>query len=348
MHKKNEKLLINWLFLGVFLIVLMIAVGGIVRLTNSGLSIVTWKPITGIIPPITQQEWQKEFEAYKNIPEFKIEHHFFSLSDFKNIYYLEYFHRLVARIVGFIFLIPFLFFWIKGYFKNKKLLFRIASIFFIAMFQAWLGWYMVSSGLSDRTDVSHYRLAIHLFVATFLVSFVLWTALELKYNNSIFPKLKGLKNWSVITLFLLSIQLMFGALTAGLNAGYYYMSYPKMGGDWFPNLGAQAFKKTGFISIFEDPSMVHFIHRWFAVLVLLAIVLFFHKFKNKNTSSELKFILHTIITLVSIQFVLGIATLLTKMNIVLAVLHQINGILLFLSVVLVLFFSRKKSSNIIS
>ena len=341
--KEKNKVIISWLNLGVILILLMVAVGGIVRLNNSGLSIVEWKPIRGVIPPLSSKEWQEEFDAYKKIPEYKIEHNHFKMNDFKEIYYLEYFHRLVARIVGFVFLIPFLFFLLRGYFKDKILLLKVSIIFIVAAFQAWLGWYMVSSGLLTGVDVSHYRLAVHLFVATILVSFVFWTALELKYKD-VTIEIKeevSLFKEGLVLLILTTFQLIYGAFMAGLRAGYYYTNYPKMGGVWFPKGASDAFKEKGISSFFEDPSMVHFIHRWFALILVIAIFYFFFKYKNKIDNKKISKALHSMIFIISLQFLLGIITLITKINISIAILHQVNGIVLFLSLIYLLFFSLK-------
>jgi len=338
---KSNRPVIIWLYLGVVLIILMVAVGGAVRLTNSGLSIVHWSPITGIVPPLTEKDWQQEFEAYKQIPEYEIEHSYFELKDFKRIYLWEYFHRLIARVVGFIFIIPFLFFWKKGYFSDRKLLYRVLAIFFVAAFQAWLGWYMVSSGLSENTDVSHYRLAIHLFVATLLVSLVLWTALDLQFKNVKVSHTKGLLKHSMLVLALLSIQIIYGAFMAGLNAGYYYLTYPKMGTSWFPKAAQGILKSEGLISFIENPSLIHFIHRWYAVVVVVAVVFLYIKFRKKTQELVVRRILKWSLYIVLFQFVLGVLTLLLHMKIYIAILHQVNAILLFLTIVSLVFFAKK-------
>ncbi|MBK7094948.1 MAG: COX15/CtaA family protein [Saprospiraceae bacterium] len=339
MTGKNLKPVIIWLYLGVFLIVLMVLVGGAVRLTDSGLSIVKWDPITGIIPPLNESEWQKEFNDYKNIPEFQIENKNFSLSDFKKIYLWEYFHRLIARLIGFIFLIPFLFFWIKGYLNQKKLLLKTIVIFLLASFQAWLGWYMVKSGFSGRNDVSHYRLAIHLVSATLLASYVLWLALSLTFEKKDIPPDRGFAKWTVASLIILSFQLVYGAFTAGLNAGYYYTQYPKMGGEWIPSMSIKAFNEYGFVSLISDPGMVHFIHRWFAIVVLIFVTIFYFRFRKTVNKSLIGLLLKLTLYTVLLQVLLGIFTVLTKINIVIALLHQVNGILIFLCFVSLLFFS---------
>ncbi len=338
---KSNKPVIIWLYLGVVLIVLMVAVGGAVRLTNSGLSIVHWSPITGVVPPLTEKDWQQEFEAYKQIPEYEIEHSFFTLKDFKKIFLWEYFHRLVARIVGFIFIIPFLVFWKKGYFANRKLLKQVVSIFIVALFQAWLGWFMVSSGLLENTDVSHYRLAIHLFVATLLVSLVLWTALDLQFNKRRLAYTKGLMTSSIAVLSILAIQIVYGAFMAGLNAGYYYMTYPKMAGNWFPKTFLGNYQSNSMINLFENPTWVHFIHRWYAVVVVVAVLFLYFKFRKSIQEPVVRRILNWSLYIVFFQFLLGVLTLVLHMKIYIAILHQVNAILLFLSIISLLFFAFK-------
>ncbi len=342
---KSSTPVINWLFLGVILIILMVGVGGSVRLTNSGLSIVHWNPITGVIPPMNKTEWKNEFELYKKIPEYKQEHNQFELKDFKRIFLWEYFHRLIARLVGFVFLLPFIFFWVKGYFNDKRLLYKVILIFLFASFQAWLGWFMVRSGFADRIDVSHYRLAIHLLVATFLVGFVFWTALSLKHKAyitdiSFIPKLR---TWTIGIIIIFLTQEFYGALTAGLNAGYYYTDYPKMGGEWFPQLAANSWHTSRIASIFEDPSMVYFIHRWLGLSLFSAIVIFYFKFKLQKITVIIKNILNLLIILITLQVTLGIMTVYTNMSIPIAVWHQVNAILIFLTLLSILFFSNKSS-----
>ncbi|HHH52016.1 MAG TPA: heme A synthase [Bacteroidetes bacterium] len=344
MQSNSYKPVIIWLYTGVVLIIMMVAVGGLVRLNNSGLSIVEWNPVTGIIPPLNQEEWQYAFDQYKKIPEFAKEHKHFDLNDFKVIYLWEYFHRLIARLIGFIFLIPFLIFWYKGYFKNKALFRNVVLIFFFALFQAWLGWYMVTSGFTKLTDVSHYRLAVHLFVATLLGSFVLWTAHSLKFASYKSKYIPNFKKYTLLILIVLIIQIFYGAFTAGLNAGYYYSDYPTMSGQWFPVLAKKAYLENGFMSFLNDPSMVHFIHRWFAIVVLTLIILYYYYFKNK-VNTLLKKWLNLAILLIIIQISLGILTVLTHINITLAILHQVNAILLFMTFVSILFLSWKKKTS---
>ena len=324
----------------------MVGVGGSVRLTNSGLSIVHWNPITGVIPPLNKAEWQAEFDQYKKIPEYQQEHKHFELNDFKRIFLWEYFHRLIARLVGLIFLIPFIFFWIKGYFKDHKLFSKVILIFIFASFQAWLGWFMVRSGFADRYDVSHYRLAIHLFVATLLVAFVFWTALELKYCKYISPPVPGLRNWTLTIMVIYLFQQFYGAFTAGLNAGYYYSDYPKMGGEWFPSLASKAWHTLGISSFTEDPSMVYFIHRWLGIIIFTLILIFYFKFRKLILSRELRLSINLLFLLITLQVTLGIITVVTNVAITFAVWHQVNAILIFLTLISLIFFSRVKGKMV--
>lgn len=344
MVKKTRPVAI-WLYIGVFLILLMVTAGGAVRLTDSGLSIVKWNPVTGIIPPLNEKQWQKEFTDYKKIPEFQIQKNDFNLNDFKKIYLWEYFHRLIARLIGFVFLIPFLYFWAKDYFREKVLLLKVSLIFVFALFQAWLGWYMVKSGFSDRTDVSHYRLAIHLIFATLLVSYVLWLALSLTFKKNEISIQQGLVKSTLISLIMILMQLGYGAFTAGLNAGYYYPQYPKMGGEWIPQSGIQALKEKGLQSLINDLSVVHFIHRWFAIAVLIWIVVFFFRYLKKLYDSKIIFLFRLGLTIVTVQVILGILTVITGINLILALLHQVNGIFLFLVFTAILYFVYKSGNR---
>ncbi|MEZ4906269.1 MAG: COX15/CtaA family protein [Saprospiraceae bacterium] len=340
-HLNSMRPVIIWLYSGIILILLMVAVGGAVRLTDSGLSIVEWKPVSGIIPPMNNAEWQEAFDNYKKIPEYKIENYQIDLNQFKKIFLWEYFHRLIARIIGLVFIIPFVFFWIRGYFRKDKLLFKILLIFILALFQAWLGWYMVQSGFTKLTDVSHYRLAIHLFYATLLASYVLWVVLDIQFKNDNTFFISGLSKFTLISLLILAVQLFYGAFTAGLNAGYYFNDYPKMGGEWIPTLGINAIKEQGIQSVISDPVVVYFIHRWWAIVLFVWLLFYSFRFLRKTDKNLLKNLFKTIIILISFQLILGIITVLSSVNIFSAIIHQVNGIAIFLVLVSILYFSLK-------
>jgi len=261
MHTNSEitstnitpKIIGYWLFLGALIILGMIVLGGYTRLSHSGLSIVSWKPITGILPPLTQAEWIEEFDAYKSTPEFIYRNYNFTLAEFKSIYWPEYYHRLLGRAIAFVFLIPFIYFLSKGYFKSKKLINHLVVIFFLGLLQGFVGWYMVKSGLVDMPAVSHIRLTIHLLTALTLYCYLIWVALPIVFpqqfsKNNYNLKLKKI---SLVLLLLLLIQLIYGGLVAGLKAGLVFPTFPKMGDEWIPDILQLEFERSGMSSLFN-------------------------------------------------------------------------------------------------
>lgn len=317
--------LARWLALVALLVFLMVVVGGITRLTESGLSITEWKPISGIIPPLNHDAWVAEFEAYQRIPEYQEINRGMSLSAFKQIFFWEYVHRLLGRVIGLAFALPMLWFWWKraipsGYAPRLLILLALGGL------QGAIGWWMVASGLVERTDVSHIRLAVHLLTALTILGGLTWTALDLAVlaRN---PKAKParLTGFGAIALATLFVQLLLGAFTAGLNAGFAFSSWPKMGDEWFP--AATPMLEPFWRNLVDNPIVVQFVHRWFAwiaggVLVLLGLRC--AKAGRPAAAANL-----TLFVLV--QIALGIATLLTGVNIVIAAAHQAVGALLVIS-----------------
>mgnify|MGYP001265778436 CR=1 FL=1 len=211
-----------WLAVMFWLIVVMITVGGLTRLTDSGLSITKWELFSGFLPPITNSQWIDYFNLYKQIPEFKIQNYSMTMNEFKIIFWWEWIHRFLGRLIGLFFLIPLIFFTTKLGFKNLK---NLYLIFFIICFQGFIGWYMVSSGLVDRVDVSHYRLSIHLIVAFIILTLILWNYLILNHSNNSFKKIKNLP---LVFLLLIYVQIIIGAFVSGMDAGQIYNSWPLM------------------------------------------------------------------------------------------------------------------------
>ena len=339
MKNKTPKIVGYWLILGASLVVLMVVIGGITRLTQSGLSIVEWKPISGTIPPLNEQEWLVEFNNYKTSPEFIKSNSHFTLEDFKSIFWWEFIHRLIGRFIGFVFLIPFLWFYFTKKLKSKSLSKNLIVIFLLGGLQGFIGWFMVKSGLVNRPSVSHYRLALHLSTALILVAYILWTALPIlapKQKDTIaFPRLqKQLK----VLLSLLSLQILYGAFTAGLKAGHMYPTFPKMGADWLPHSGVDAFQSLGFMGLFEDPVLVQFIHRWLAVLVLIFFVNFFLSARKENVSPLQKKCNLILIWSIVFQFALGIFTLLNSVPVSLGVLHQLGAVIVLTALINALYF----------
>jgi cytochrome c oxidase assembly protein subunit 15 len=333
MKTGNRKIGI-WLLSGCFLIFCMVVIGGITRLTGSGLSITEWKPIMGSIPPLNNADWEIAFQKYKQIPQFQQVNYDFTLEDFKTIFFWEYFHRLIGRLIGIVFIVPFLWFFFKGMF-DKKTLTKVLFLFFLGGLQGFLGWFMVKSGLSERTSVSHFRLAIHLFTAFLTFAFTLYFALELLKKKETSTYNKKLFNLIRVILVVASVQLVYGAFVAGMHAGKIYNTYPLMNGKFFPE-GALAINPV-WLNIFENQGTVQFIHRWLAaLLVILTFALFFQTLKNKIKDSRKTGVLFLVIA-IGIQFLLGVFTLLSGVNFTLAILHQAGAFFVFSAGVYLLF-----------
>jgi len=313
----------------------MIVVGGLTRLTDSGLSITEWQLFSGFIPPLNDSEWNKYFNLYKKIPEFTQQNYSMTLQEFKFIFWWEWVHRFLGRLIGILFLLPLIFF---TYMESFKKLFSLYLIFFLICFQGFIGWYMVSSGLVDRVDVSHFRLSIHLLIAFIITSLILWNYFNLKVNRNFSDKL----NYSIIFIFLLLIftQITIGAFVSGMDAGQIYNSWPLMGSSFFPddNEFINIFK----ISAFNDPSLVQFMHRNLAYIILVFyLIILFKTYKNKLIN--LYFAINLVGLLLFIQILLGIFTLLCGAQIFLASMHQISSIFLVSSSVYLLYLNSKSN-----
>lgn len=316
--------LIRWLMVIAGLVFAMVVVGGITRLTESGLSITEWKPITGAIPPLSEAHWISEFEKYKQIPEYTEINGpaGMTLAEFKFIYFWEWVHRLLGRVVGVAFALPLAWFWVRqaipaGY---KP---RLLALMALGGLQGTIGWWMVSSGLSARTDVSHYRLAVHLLTALFILGGLVWTALDLKMlSRDAQAKPAKLTGFSLVIMVILFIQLLFGAWVAGLNAGYVSNSWPLMNDRLVPD-GIDASKGT-FYALVNDPFLTHFVHRWWAWVAVIALVMLSRRTRQAGVRPA-SLAIHSAF---GVQILLGIATVMTGVNIILAVSHQAVGALL--------------------
>lgn len=342
-YSKKEKAVFNWLMAGCLLIIAMVVIGGITRLTQSGLSMVKWEPIMGTLPPMSETEWNHAFDLYKESPEFKHYNSGFTLADFKSIFFWEYLHRLVARLIGLIFLLPCIFFWIRGYF-SPKLKKQVLVVFAWGAFQGVLGWIMVKSGLVDMPHVSHYRLAAHLVTALGLMGYIFWIALSLKYEPVIIEDSVRIK-WRKIILFFLIIvilQIIWGAFVAGLKAGYWYNTFPKMGEHWTPVELPYAIETKGITAFLESPGVVQFVHRIIAfTLLIISGIIAFRAFRSK-LSQTLSTITKLLIGTVMLQFLLGVITVVYAVPVTVGVLHQFGAILILLVTLLFLFALRKE------
>jgi heme a synthase len=323
----------NWLLLITFLVALMIIVGGLTRLTDSGLSITEWKLFAGTIPPLSVNQWNEYFDLYKKIPEYKLQNYSMTLEEFKVIFWWEFIHRFLGRIIGIFFLLPLIFFTIKLGFK-ATLYFHL--IFILICIQGFIGWYMVSSGLVNRVDVSHYRLAMHLGLAFIILSITLWNYLN--YKNIKIPNLKIYFLLPPIFIFLLFSQIIVGAFVSGMDAGKIYNTWPLMGINYFPD-------DNNYFNLFSwsalnEPSLVQFIHRNLAYLILLFYLFIFYEVYRKKLTNYFR-VLYVIGFFLILQVVLGIFTLLTGAQIFLSSVHQISSIFLISSSIFLLYLNTK-------
>jgi heme a synthase len=316
----------NWLFAVALLVFAMVVVGGITRLTESGLSITEWKPVSGALPPLSDAAWAAEFAKYTLTPEYRQINAGMSLADFKFIYFWEWVHRLLGRLIGLAFALPFAWFAVRRAIP-KGYGWRLTALLALGGLQGAVGWWMVVSGLSERTDVSHFRLAVHLLTALFILGGLVWTALDLKalarHPRSRPARLTG---FAFATIAVLFVQLLFGAWTAGLNAGLVSDQWPLMNGRFWP--GPTQTGRGVFDALINDPAIIHFVHRWWAWVAVAALVLLARRVKAAGNRPA-SIAIHSAF---GIQILLGIATVTSGVNIVLAVLHQAVGALLVASV----------------
>ena len=335
MTTKNKDIYISyWLLLITFFVALMIFVGGLTRLTDSGLSITKWNLISGILPPLSLSDWEKSFSLYKQIPEYKLLNSSMTLEQFKTIYWWEYSHRLLGRFVGLFYLIPLLYFTFKKVIKKNSLI-SLYLILFLIFFQGFIGWYMVKSGLSERIDVSHYRLALHLTLAFIIFILLLWNYLKYK-NQQIFIHNKKLPSYLPISfIFCMLVQICVGAFVSGLDAGQIYQSWPLMNQSYFPD--DSNIKDLFSMEAFETPSIVQFIHRNIAYFIILifgfiaAII-----YRNENFI-YLRNITLLVFIFLFLQTFLGILTVLSGTQIILASMHQVGSILLITTSLILVF-----------
>lgn len=331
-----------WLLTLCALTILMIAVGGVTRLTESGLSIVEWQPISGILPPLTQGDWDRIFSQYKQFPEFQKVRPDMTLTEFKKIFWWEYFHRFLGRFIGVVFLLPYLYFFIRKKIpQGYSIKFLIA--FFLGGAQGFLGWYMVQSGLIDHSSVSHFRLAAHLLLALFLLAYLSWLFLDLKIpeRRKANPRFLLFRIILRVFFFILILQIFYGALTAGLNAGFVYNTFPRMQGEWVP--AAFFAMPTLSQNLFSNVASVQCLHRVFGWSLVLGVGLIFCVARRLDLSFFQARALKIFSLLLLLQFVLGVITLLSHVSILVAVTHQVTAALIVLSVVNLEFSLRRQT-----
>jgi cytochrome c oxidase assembly protein subunit 15 len=336
---ENNNFIQFWLFFTAFMVFAMAVIGAITRLTESGLSMVEWKPLIGALPPLSQKEWDRVFSLYQQTPEFRLKNSWMGLEDFKRIFFWEWLHRLWGRLIGLVYALPLAWFWIKGMIPQGykgKLLFILA----LGAMQGVMGWYMVMSGLVDRPDVSHFRLAAHLSLALVIFCCLVWVGLQIKALSHYPPplpsplvrgegvgKMEGgkaldslwgeekvsfcLKRHGWIAFAFVCVTIIWGAFTAGLDGGMLYNTWPKMDAHWIPP------EVTGIFAITHDPGAVQFFHRWIAVFTMIVVLTFAWRVKDRAIAG-----------MVLLQVGLGISTVMTQVYIPLAALHQAGAIVL--------------------
>jgi cytochrome c oxidase assembly protein subunit 15 len=329
MTKTNRPIII-WLFTGCLLIFLMVVIGGITRLTHSGLSMTEWKLISGSKYPTNEAQWQEKFEQYKQFPEYKKVNKHFTVQDFKKIFFWEYLHRMIGRLIGVVFIIPFFYFLIRNK-LDAALIKKTLILLAMGALQGFLGWYMVQSGLMERPDVSHYRLAFHLIMAFITFSYTFWVMLGLIYpkkNNTV----KKLKKPLYLLLILVLIQIIYGAFVAGLDAGFIHNHWPKMnGGLWMPD--TVTYMKPWHLNYLENPSGVQFVHRTLALIILTLVAYIWFETRKIHCTISQNSAINSLLILILTQVILGIYTLLNHVPVVLGALHQITAFFLLSAVV---------------
>ncbi len=338
MYSENLKVnnqISSWLMFMFMIISIMIVVGGLTRLTDSGLSITQWQLFSGFLPPLNSSQWNMYFDLYKEIPEYKLQNYEMTMKEFKVIFWWEWAHRFLGRLIGISFLIPLIYFTFLV--KFKKLL-NLYFIFLLICFQGFVGWYMVSSGLVDRVDVSHFRLSVHLIIAFIILSLILWNYLKIKVKKSYQNSINSFFPFTF--LLLIFLQITIGAFVSGMDAGKIYNSWPLMGNAFFPD--DNEFVNLFRITAFNDPSLVQFIHRNLAYFIgLFYLYIFFNVYKNKikslyNSVNVLGFF-------IILQIILGILTLLYGAQITIASMHQISSIFLVSSCIYFLFINTRSN-----
>ncbi len=315
-----------WLIACCALVYAMVVIGGLTRLTGSGLSIVAWDPIMGAIPPRSDAEWQAAFDAYRQFPEYQQKNLGMTLAGFKGIFLLEYLHRLLGRLIGIAFLLPFLYFLLRGR-LNRALAPRLALMFVLGGLQGLMGWYMVKSGLVDRPQVSQYRLTAHLALAFAVYAWMLWVALGLLQPRREAPPAPGPHRLAHLALISVAVTVLSGGFVAGLDAGLAYNTFPTMNGEWIPS--AWATFEPWWRNPFENIAAVQFDHRLLALLTLGLILTLYFKARSQALEPRARRGLYLLTAMACLQVGLGIGTLLLQVPIALASLHQAGALMLF-------------------
>lgn len=334
-HRRARRQIAGWLLLCCAMIFAMVVLGGVTRLTGSGLSMVEWDPIFGVVPPLTQARWEEVFHQYQQSPEYKKINAAMDLQGFKGIYWLEYAHRLLGRTIGVVFLLPLLYFWMRGKLE-RALAPKLLMIFVLGGLQGALGWYMVKSGLIDNPHVSQYRLTAHLAMAFVIYAYIFWVAMGLLYPelpSSKDGELRPLKRFASMVAVLISLTVLSGGFVAGLKAGLAYNTFPTMNGRWVP--GGLLELQPLYRNFFENITTVQFDHRVLATLVVAAVVAFWLMARRFEIPTQARGAIHLLLAMVAVQVSLGVSTLLLYVPVPLAAAHQTGALTLFTSALFV-------------
>lgn len=346
--ERSRKLVAAWLLIGVGMTVVQIALGGITRLTGSGLSITQWDVVTGTLPPLNEQQWLVEFEKYRQTPQYQLLNFDFTLSDFKHIFFWEWFHRLWARTIGLVFAVGFIWFLVKKHFR-KEMINPLLILFLLGALQGAIGWIMVASGLTgDAVYVKPTRLALHFIFALGLLCYCFWFALQLLVPGGQRIQNSGIRKWNIGILLILIVQLLYGALMAGHKAATVAPTWPTINGQWVPD---HLLKESFALNMVDNTIWIHFVHRGLAYLLLLLIVVWTFRLSRIQAPSLLQKVKWLPVSIVLMQVLLGIASVLSSTGIVpghwglfewMAQLHQLTGMLLLLSLVAMLYLVKRE------
>lgn len=347
-EQRANRAVSNWIFLGVIMLLVQVILGGVTRLTGSGLSITEWDVVTGALPPLSEHQWLERFSKYQQTPQYRLLNTGFTLADFKFIFFWEWFHRLWARLIAMAFIVGFVYLVAKKYIK-KDMVRPLLILFLFGALQGAIGWIMVASGLTgDAVYVRPTKLAMHFVFALALISYAFWLGLQIKLPASKRLNLPGLHKWSWVLVIVLFVQLIFGALMAGHKAATAAPTWPTINGSWVPN--GMLNEKPVTLNFFENKITIHFVHRGLAYTLLILIIIYSAKiFRVKTDSPVFNKARRIPLILVTLQVLLGILSVLTSTGIIpnhwgtfewLAQLHQITGMLLLLSLVAMLFLTR--------
>jgi cytochrome c oxidase assembly protein subunit 15 len=316
---KNRKMVRQWLYFTALMLLCLVVVGGATRLTDSGLSITEWKPIHGVIPPLSEAAWEEELQKYRQIPEYQLINKGMSMDEFKFIFWWEWAHRFLARSLGLVFALPLAFFWVTGR-LDSRIKKPLLGLLALGGLQGFIGWWMVTSGLSERVDVSHYRLATHLCMAALILGLIMWVARGIApHRDDLRPTAKSSYAGAALAV-LIFIQIYLGALVAGMDAGLVFNEWPKMGEGYFPSVMWEA--SLGWLNVVENPAIVQFVHRTGAYVVLAAVLLHAITCWRWAPGSTHAWRATVLLLLVVGQAVVGILTLLTLVQLDWALVHQ--------------------------